>query len=274
MASIIKFDQGAHWYQRTGEAKHDANLRDARKLGLYPSVTTIDKEVFRNEFLEKWKLNQIAQAAHDNPKQPHEDLKAYANRIYEVAMEKATNAAAFGGRIHKACENHPQAPEADLLPWFQKFATWHQENVDSVVFAEKTVLDHDCGIAGRADLCVILKNGRRTMVDYKSQDVKTVDGKKKPNFYDAWPRQLSFYAVADGKETGVFPQVSDCLSLVIDSNPDGEIYPKMWTHEEILSAYEDFQAMAWFFFKKRGYWPVGQWQPSFYNPNRQIPLPS
>jgi len=44
-----------HWYHaQTAEPMHDNDLRAARKLGLYPSVTTIQKAWSMSPFLERW----------------------------------------------------------------------------------------------------------------------------------------------------------------------------------------------------------------------------
>jgi hypothetical protein len=261
--SLIRFDSGAHWYTNAGEAKHDADLRVARKALLYPSVTTIDKDTFRNEFLEKWKLNQLVIAASENPRQPHENQQQYAQRIYDLSMEKARNAAQFGKEIHDACEHYPQLPmDQSLMPWFLKFEDWYKSFVSSDEYAEQTRLDHETGIAGRVDRCVISKAGARVIIDYKTQDVKVDDkGRKKPVFYDAWQRQLAQYAVADAKTTGEWPRVPDCISIIIDSNEGGLVYPMLWTTEDIEHAYEEFIRGAWLWFNKRGYWPVGKWYP-------------
>lgn len=261
---LINFSSGAHWYSKdTGKPQHDADLRVARKQSLYPSYTTVDKDIFKNDFLDKWKLNQVVIAAGENPRQPHEDAKQYAQRIYDLSLEKGRNAAAFGNEIHEACEHYPQMPlDARLLPWFLKFEEWYKENVAEDIFTEKVVLDHSIGLAGRADRKVVMKSGRTAIIDYKTQDVKTDDKeRKKPVFYDPWPRQLAGYAVAIAREIGTFPKLDDCISIIIDSNEGGGIYVRQWSEEELREAYRTFVHGAWLWFDKRNYWPCGLWYP-------------
>ncbi len=150
----IKFDKSSHWYNcRNGEpkAQHDADLRVARKEFLYPSVTNIDKAVFKNEFLDNWKLEQIVLAAVEHPKQPHEDAESYSNRLYQLSLDKPRDAADFGTKIHDAIEGYPSCPSEELKPWFDRYAEWHQENVLSVEASEKIMVDHDIGVAGKCD---------------------------------------------------------------------------------------------------------------------------
>ncbi len=268
---MIKFSEGSHWYDRDGKPQHDADLRIARKEKLYPSVTSIDKFVFKNDFLDRWKMNQLVIAAGENMRQPHESAEQYGNRIYEISMEKSKDAIEFGIAIHKALEDHPQLPlETKFMHWFNRFDSWWKSVGGELISNEIVLLDHDIGVAGRTDRIASVR-GCRSVIDYKTQDVKTDDkGRKQPAFYEGFPRQLGFYAVCDAKQSGMFPDIPDCYSLVVDSNDGGEIYEKLWTKEEIIKAYEEFVAGAWLWFrgttKRKPYWPTGaEWSP-FVNP--------
>ncbi len=261
--SLIKFSESAHWYDRFGTPHHDADLRVARKAGLYGSVTSIDKDAFPNHFLERWKMNQLVKACIETPRMPHENEEQYAQRVYDISNNKARNAAEFGKEIHKAVENYPNPPPLHLEKWFNNFADFYRANIAETIASEKVLLDHDICVAGTCDF---IGNGMgwingRVICDWKTQDVKTdKKGKKTPAFYDSWARQLSVYAVADAKETGNFPFISHCVSVIIDSNPEAGIYYKHWPHEEIVAAYEEFVAGAWLWSRGRGkggYWANG-----------------
>lgn len=267
--SAIRFDGGSHWYAASGKPCHDADLRDARKEKLFPSVTTIDKDSFKNDFLDIWKTNQLLIAASENHRQPHESATQYGQRIYDISMEKSRTAIEFGKEIHDAVEVYPQLPMNSLLmPWFNEFGKWWEASGLDHVASEITLIDKELGIAGRTDKIARRKsNGKRVVLDWKTQDVKVNDkGKKKPAFYDSWGRQLAFYGGVDSKDAGLWPELPECCSLIIDSNPDGKVYEKWWTPEEIKAAYIEFLAGAWLWFNKRGYWPVGEWKVSFDRP--------
>lgn len=272
---MIKFENNAHWYDKNGAAQHDSTLLDARKQLLYPSVTTIDKDIFKNDFLDKWKMNELAKAAASTFRQLHESEEDYANRIYEISLTKGREASDFGKEVHDAIEGYPQLPlNTELHPWIDRFGRWYDANVEEVLHRERVVLDHDLGVAGRCDFIGRAK-GRVIIPDWKTQGVKKDDkGRKKPVFYPSWPRQLAFYAVAYAKETSMFPEIPRCISVVIDSNEPDDPFVKEWTDGEIKSAYEDFVVGAWMWFKGRGtrkpFWPQPK-GPFSINPG--VPLP-
>lgn len=265
---MIRFESNSHWYQKDGKPRHDAKLNHARKEFLYPSVTTIDKDVFKNDFLDRWKMNELVIAASESFRQPHEGPEDYANRIYEQSLEKSKTASAFGKEIHKAIERFPERPvESRLIPWIDRFGEWYESSVESVLFRERTLLDHEIGVAGQCDCIALGKGpfqGQTIIPDWKTQGVKKDEkGRKKPAFYDSWPRQLGFYAVSYSKESGLFPDLPTCVSVVIDSTEPLPPFVKVWTKEEILKNYEDFVCGAWLWFRKRAYYPVGEWKPTF-----------
>lgn len=275
--SVVKRSEGSHWYEKGGAPKHEADLRVARKELLYPSVTTIDKAVFKNEFLEKWMQDQILIAAGDSPRQPHENGKQYAQRIYDLSMEKSRNAMDFGKKIHDACEHYPDPCDPELAHWHGEFDKWWTAKPRKVVSKEIVLLDHDIGVAGRTDLIYDLDGEGlflRTIADYKTQDVKVDDkGRKKPTFYDSWLRQLAFYAAAHAKEAGTWPIMPNCENIIIDSNPGGLIYTKTYFQYDVLDAYRRFIHGAWLWFDDRGYWPNGLWYPNSKSTDRAVELP-
>jgi len=262
MARVFTSD-GSHWYDNEGKPQHDADLRVARLKGLFSSVTTIDKGAFPNPALDSWKTGELLDCASSNTKQPHESEDDYAKRIYELSLQNAKTAAEFGKQIHGAIEEYPQLPlDPALMPWFDKFTIWWQSNVGESIASEQVVVDKEIGVAGTLDRIVTMKDGRRAIVDFKTQNVK----KGKPNYYDSWKRQLAFYAVCDSKNRGAMPEIPDCISLVIDSNEGGKIYDHLWDRAEIVEAYKDFLAGAWLWFRSRDYWPVDRWEPTFSTP--------
>ncbi len=266
MGKLINFgDGGSHWYRKDGQPQHDATLREARKEFLYPSVTSIDKDQFVNSFLDQWKKEQVVIACIENPRQLHESPEQYAQRAYEISIEKSRVAAQFGTKVHDGIDSYVtngaiinQPPE--IIPWIDKFIPWYHDNISDKIGTEITLLDHDLGVAGRTDLRAIHKIHGRCIVDYKTQGIKADEkGRKKPRFYESWPRQLAFYAGCDAKEFGLWPNLPICISLVIDSTEATEPYMKVWSKEEILGSYHDFVVAANCWCRKRSYWPVGTW---------------
>lgn len=260
--SWIRLDSGgSHWYSPDGKPSHKSGLREARKLGLYPSVTTISQS-FPNPFLDRWKTLQLLNSASQNYINPHESIEQYQQRIYDLSLDKSRVALEFGSEIHKAVENHPQYPTDErLIEYFMQYDNWYRANIKSKVCSEKVLLDHDMGIAGRTDLIAILSDGRRAVLDVKTQSVKINDkGKKVVGFYESWAYQLAAYSVMDAKETGQFPQLPAAISVVIDSDEGGSVYSKEWSKEEILDAWSIFVAGTWIWMKSREYWAVPKWK--------------
>lgn len=278
MNKPLQFDSGSHWYDCKGEpkAQHDADLRVARKQNLYPSVTTIDRDEFKNPFLDNWKINETLRAAASTFKQPHEDDETYIKRVYEISLEKAKTAQGFGKELHDAIEHYPQLPlNPELIPYLDRFRTWYDANVEHPISREKIMVDHDLGIAGRCDFIGQGRGqfaGQRIIPDWKSQGVKKDEkGRKKPAFYDSWGRQLAAYAVCDAKETGLFPRLPVCISVVIDSTEADDPFVKVWEAGEIISNYEDFVIASYRWFKRKKYFP----QPNgMFKLTASVPMPA
>lgn len=259
----IKFSDGAHWYDTDGKPHHDADLRKARKVNLFRSVTSIDKDIFKNPFIEQYKLDQLAEAAYENPRQPHEGVDDYCNRIYEASLEHMSNAADFGQQFHDAVDKFGTQPVPELLvPYVDKFMEWKAANVLEVLSSEKTLVDHDIGVAGKMDTRLVHRVHGIVTADFKTQGIKTdkKTGKKnKPNFYASFIRQLSFYDAVECKLQGTFPSIGPCLSIVIDSIEPSLPHERLWTKDETRAAYEDFVIAAYAYYKTKNYWPCGRW---------------
>ena len=105
--------ESTHWYTREGvpaytvKAKdgtdRPTNLRDARKMNLVPSVTTVIK-CAAAPGLEIWKQNQVLLAAMTLPKRQDEPEVEYLKRIMEDSREQARKAAERGTAIHAAIQ--------------------------------------------------------------------------------------------------------------------------------------------------------------------------
>jgi hypothetical protein len=265
MSNLIRFSESTHWYTPDGKPDHDADLRGARKKGLYASPTSIDKAQFVNDFLENWKKEQVVVACLDNPRQPHETPEDYANRVYELSLEKSRSAAEFGNKVHAGIETYPYpAKEPEVQPWIDQFGLWYNENIKESLGSEVVLIDHDIGVAGKCDKPCVHKIYGRAIVDYKTQGIKPDEkGRKAPVYYPSWLRQLAFYCGADAKRCGMWPVFPAAISLVIDSTEAAPPYMKVWEPEAVKNAYKVFVVAAWRFYngdaKRKEYWPVPKW---------------
>lgn len=109
--------QLAHWYNEQGSPVHEiekkdgsgmrpTDARDAKKLNLRPSVTTILKNTIYNYALEQWKINNAIMAALTLPKLPDEGLDAYYDRVKADAEEEGKKARKMGTDIHDCIEQY------------------------------------------------------------------------------------------------------------------------------------------------------------------------
>lgn len=104
-----------HWYTQTGDPFYEieckskpgemraVDLRDARKLNLFPSVTTILK-VAAKPALDIWKQKQILLAALTLPRIEGETVDQFASRALTDAAHEAETKRNTGTAIHTAIE--------------------------------------------------------------------------------------------------------------------------------------------------------------------------
>jgi hypothetical protein len=207
---IVHASESQHWYTRNGEpaytvkskdgTERPATLRDARKLGLVPSVTTIIK-CAAAPALERWKRDQMMQAALTLPRLDGEAEAAWISRVWTDSGETARKAAERGTAIHAAIQgmyegehpgpgelwNHCMGADAAVSRWIKS-----EEGVPEVE-AEKSFA-HQLGFGGKVDL-----HGTPDFVlDFKS---KEFDEKSELKTWDEQAMQLAAYREGLGMPT-------------------------------------------------------------------------
>jgi len=214
-----------------GSGEKTPTLRDARKLGLLPSVTEILK-VIAKPAVERYRLNQILQSALTLPRFPDEDIDSFALRVELDSDQHREKAADLGTRIHAAI-----AASLQGQPVSEDMQLYTREWLDykgqlGLIESEMTVGSERLGYGGTLDLLAKWA-GKGAIFDFKTQDVK--DGK--PNFYPEWAMQLAAYAEC----IGVYGR--NCLvSVVISTNEQssGKLSYYAWPNEQAYY-YEAFQ---------------------------------
>lgn len=240
---------GGHWYSVTGVPVHtvvgtngkerNTNLRDARKLNLLPSVTTVLRILDKPQ-LNDWKVQQAVVAAVSTARQPQETDEAFAERIMLVASEPMTAAQDFGTALHDLMEKRAVSPDAlksplvdtNLRPWFP-FIEEFYDDVTEVVLCESTVVGN--GYAGRIDLL----SRHRSIDGLVLNDFKTSKWKRgKASFYDDHARQLAAYAAILEDQ---YCEPVTCRNVGINSLAAEPFQSRVWTHEERQQAGLVFQ---------------------------------
>ena len=114
-----KESESEHWYSKTGESAYtivgsngkerNTNLRDARKHGYVPSVTTI-LGVAAKPALENWKINQALNSALTLKKQDDESTDQFFYRCKGTLKE-------YRQRGSRDGYNHPRHDRARVCRW-------------------------------------------------------------------------------------------------------------------------------------------------------------
>ncbi len=238
---LIKLRNDSHWYTRDGVPCYEVRakngrmrkttLRDARKMQLVPSVTTILK-IVANPFLEKWKQSMLVEAALTFPI-GNRSVDECVPEIIENADEFASSAAEFGTMVHNWVEKRIKYRKKILPgdpPQFKLLADW----LDEAGFSHKMpeVPFANMGFGGKVDLLARDKDGNHVIVDWKTK--KTRAGEKIKG-YPSWGAQLAAYA------HGLEVPNARLLNVVVSSNdPARGVHVIEWTErsEELWDAFQ------------------------------------
>jgi len=204
-AARVQSAEAAHFYTKTGEPMHfiersdgqgtrPTTLRDAKKLGLLPSPTSILK-VLRAPQLEAWKIEMACLSVLTAPRKEGEALDAFVERVLHTERqqdEQAQKARDLGTRIHDAIAGvlmgAAECP-VELAP-FVAPAIAEMHLFGKVAATEEVVCGERC--AGRLDARFFDEQVQRVTV----VDIKTTSN---PPLKGSWLEhklQLSFYAEA------------------------------------------------------------------------------
>jgi hypothetical protein len=229
-----------HWYERNGIPRYtiagkngkerDTTLRDARQLGLVPSVTTI-LDVINKAALVDWKVKQGILAALTLPRAPGENDGAFLARVLDDSKQQAIQAAEEGNRIHDAIEAsfkglfvpltympHVKSAREKLYETFPTVTDW---------IAEKSFASR-LGYGGKVDLH---SPSTGIVVDHKSKDMAPGDVKKLAYDQD-W--QLSAY------HRGLALPSNVCANIFVSRTVPGYVEIHVWKAKEINAAWNVF----------------------------------
>ena len=235
----------AHWYQRDGVPLHTVpslkgeprptNLRDARKLGLLPSVTNILGVIAKPE-LTAWLQEQAVLAALTLPRVAGESEDAFAKRVVTDSLTTRDGAADFGTAFHHGAERVARTLEVDpadpLAEWLRHYRDWYQANAVVLHWTERVLVNAELGYAGTADLLIEHPVHGLTLVDLKTQGVKAGNG---PSTYKSWGYQLAAYRRALGQPVA-------CMNLIVNSREAHSPVEALWTEPELERCWQAFEA--------------------------------
>lgn len=231
-----------HWYTAEGApfytvrsrdgTERGVTLRDARRIGAVPSVTTVTQIIAKPQ-LEAWKVRQGILAALTLPRIDDEAEDDYLARIKTDAGAQARAAADEGSRIHDAIEcafrgqSYPAAYRPHVEATLKEIETLFPTVRDWVPEAS---FAHESGYGGRVDLH---SPSTGIVIDYKGKDGDFSDGKRLA--YDQhW--QLAAY------QHGLTLPRNVCANLFVSRTHPGKVAPYVWSAEAIQEGLDVFQA--------------------------------
>jgi hypothetical protein len=249
-AEIIRPTSNYHWYDADGVPHHEAGLRDARKLNLLPSPTTIIG-VMKNMGLDIWKQNNLLLSALTFPDEEKKgvELEHLAKRIVEDSKQQGSDAAIRGTAVHLGCEAILKGKNWDREDQ-QLVAVndWAQANVLDVTFTEEVVVNKEIGYAGCCDALLDHQEHGKVVADWKTQGCKANSkGEYRPAFYKNWALQGAAYRECINRKLPF-------LSVVINRNGP-EIFEKRWDDEAVDKAFDAFANLHAIWCWEKNYYP-------------------
>ncbi len=222
--------EAGHYYDaKTGEPRYtivgkngevrNTTLRDARKFGYVPSVTTILKCAAQPGLI-KWMQQQILHAALTLPRIDGESENDYAERVIEDSQEQSRKAREKGTDIHGSIELALSGLEYNLE---------HQPHVKAVLDALE---DQALPASSRTEHSFASALGYGGKIDFHGPSF-VCDFKTKGNWEEgaklAYPEhlmQLAAYAHGLGLEQ---PRL---LNIFISTDEPGKVAVHEWPSEE------------------------------------------
>lgn len=214
MATLIqKKKTGGHWYYPNGDPGHSilkadgsgeraVTIKDAKSLGLFPSVTTI-LSVMGKQGLDLWKQRQVAiHAMNDTAIAKWQAVKdkddktknEWADDVINLANQQVSDAADLGTAIHDCLDRAIRGEQWDT----EKYGTyvnpvlaWWKDKGLQVDALEIVLVNKAEGYAGRCDVLFRYGKAGIGILDYKTR--KTKPGEV-VQAYDGQGMQLAAYA--------------------------------------------------------------------------------
>lgn len=248
MGKLIGIEKSSHWYtkdglpcfevpKKDGLGTRSVTIKDARKLNLLPSVTTV-LSILEKPQLTIWKQEMAILASLTLPRVEGESDDDFAKRVVIDAKQISKDAMSLGTRIHTSLEmyfNSQSQLDQDAWEYVHPVVVWIENNIDkSKPFeVEKRLASKELGFAGRTDLICYLKDGRKAMIDWKSKGTKE-QYQHKMSFYNEECWQLSAYSMIE--------EVDCLINIGISTGKAGVIEVKEWTPEEVANGISIFKS--------------------------------
>jgi len=249
-----------HWYRRDGSPcytvigkngkERDTTLRDARLLGLVPSVTGIIKQAAAPNLVH-YMQEQVLMSALTLPRNAHENEDAWLRRVWQDSREHARKAAEKGTAIHAAIEQHYQdtLPAEEYWPHVKGVADLLADRFPGASFITEESFCNPLGYGGKTDLHS--RAGQGLVLDIKSKELSH-EKAARAETYDEQHMQLASYREGLGLPNAL------CGIVYVSTSVPGLAV--------LVMVDEDKLQRAWMMFKSLlNYWVVKNkfvWYPT------------
>ena len=234
-----------HWYDKDGQPAYTilgangkeraTTLRDAKKHGYVPSVTTI-LGLLHKPGLETWKLQNMLLAALTLPREDGESETDWIERVMQDSKATGKEAMDRGSRMHDVLEQFYKSKTTQIWPSYcieiDRALETHFGTQNWI--PEKSFI-HSMGFGGKVDL-----HAPDIVVDFKSKE-GSLDSVKA---YDEQIMQLAAY------RNGLNMPNARCVNVYFTESGDVKLIEH--TEEDLTNAFNCFMYLLGYFKLSKG----------------------
>lgn len=222
----------SHWYDREGNPRYEVQgktglkpttLREARKEGWVPSVSTVWGDVVAKPMLNRWMQNELMDAiytefihADDAGKDQFSELQEMARKRFSKKQQEVMNR---GTMVHDQLELYFNGIK--VSPEYEEICHNVQQKLNEVCDSGDWVAEHafahHSGFGGKTDL-----HNDEWVIDFKTKEFPANPNVKKM-VYDDYGAQLAAYNFGMGNTRRI-------MNLFIDVGEGHRVLE--WEHED------------------------------------------
>ena len=232
----------SHWYDRGGRPKYEvtgkngkrpSTLRDSRKNGWVPSVSTVWGEIVNRHLLNKWTQTELMREFHDSYKETlsFDDVEKLARSKFSKRQQDIMGR---GTVIHDHLELYFKG--VDIGDQYKQICHNVQSKLDEICGPQEWDIEksfaHPLGYGGRTDI-----SSDEWIVDFKTKEFTDKPNIKKM-VYDDHGVQLAAYD--QGIPVNGVTGPRRLLNLFIDVGEGHRVLE--WEHEDIPRFREMFNS--------------------------------
>lgn len=250
----MRASEGQHWYDRDGTPRYEvmakdgsmrpATLRDARKHGWYPGVTSIIG-CAAAPALEKWKRDQVLMAALTMPRTGEESAEKLKAMILADADAQAEAARNWGTSFHAAMQGHYEGtpPSKEWWDCVSGVRDSIEANFPGCKWIPEWPCAHPSGFGTKADL-----SSANVVLDFKGKEF-TKETMGSLETWDSHAMQLAATRQALKRPN------ADCAIAYVSRNVPGLCRIIRVDEPELQKGWEMFQALLAYWKASKGYYP-------------------